>query len=144
VQQRDVIHAGWDQPKDATMQAFYQHYPQYAASGPITSGFHWKWYFAFQYLGDLAVAQLATDYHNTLLQQDQLTNQVGYLLPVVALQSFVYGKAETGVVAQLTHLNKIRLYHAQIREFYYPYLFAENPFMHKDFALIPTWPPKIP
>lgn len=52
LKQREEVHAGWDRPKDQTMKLFFALYPQYQNTSKTEEYFKWKWYYAFQELGD--------------------------------------------------------------------------------------------
>lgn len=139
VEQRDVIHAGWDKPKEQTMQQFFQYHPEWKDTAPITTGFHWKWYYAFHQLGDQSVQQKARAYHDALIQRQRMTEHLGLVLPVVGFQNHMHALARTDLNAQLNYLQGIRNYHQQLRRFYYPYIFNEVSFMTQDFNRIPQW-----
>lgn len=63
------------------MQAFFQHYPQYRGTKPVEGGFHWKWYYAFQHLGDLSVANQTNSYRAGLEARDAWTRRLAIILP---------------------------------------------------------------
>ena len=52
IAQRDGYHVKWDTDKRATIEKFYQHYPQFKKYGFPTGGFNWLWYYAMQQMGD--------------------------------------------------------------------------------------------
>ncbi|MBC2667808.1 DUF3526 domain-containing protein [Novosphingobium piscinae] len=142
--QREAVHGGWDKPKPATMAAFFRAEPAWRNTAPVRGGFHWKWYYAFQHLGDLSVAEPVRAYRAGLERRDALTRQVGYVLPPVGLQLALHRLARTDLQAQLAYQDRIRAYHAQLRRFYYGYLFTDRPFQAADFARAPRWPEPPP
>ena len=137
--QREAVHGGWDKPKAETMQAFSNHYPQYRGKKPVEGGFHWKWYYAFQQLGDLSVADQAKAYRSGLEARDKWTRRLAIVLPPLATQVTIHRLAETDLAAQLAYQDRIRTYHRQLREFYYPYIFDERPFGLEEFNTAPRW-----
>ncbi|TIX51672.1 DUF3526 domain-containing protein [Alteraurantiacibacter aquimixticola] len=137
--QRETVHAGWDKPKPETMAAFGELYQEWRDTPPIEGGFHWKWYYAFQHLGDVSVEDETLAYREGLEARDRWTRRVGYLLPPVALQHALHRRAETDLRAQLTYQDRIRDYHGRLREFYYPFIFNEQEFSRQDFARAPLW-----
>lgn len=139
LQQREKIHGGWDRPKEETMQAFFKVHPEWKDTKPVDGGFHWKWYFAFQHLGDLAAAPQATAYRAGLEARDQLASGTGFVLPAVGVQTVLHRIARTDLHAGLAYQDRIRAYHERLRRFYYPYLFNEIPFRHRDFDQTPKW-----
>jgi ABC-2 type transport system permease protein len=137
--QREKVHGGWDRPKDETMRAFFRTHPEWKDTAPIEGGFHWKWYYAFQQLGDEAVAPQANAYRDGLETRDRWTGRVGVLLPAVGLQTLIHRLARTDLSAQLAYQDRIRAYHTALRRFYYPYIFNDVAFRERDFALAPPW-----
>jgi ABC-2 type transport system permease protein len=137
--QREKIHGGWDRPKAETMQAFFKVHPEWKDTKPVEGGFHWKWYYAFQHLGDLAAGDQAKAYRAGLERRDSLTVRTGVLLPAVGVQTLLHRVAKTDMRAGLAYQDRIRIYHERLRRFYYPYLFNETPFREADFAKTPKW-----
>jgi ABC-2 type transport system permease protein len=139
LEQREKIHSGWDRPRDETMAAFFNIHPEWRDTKPVAGGFHWKWYYAFQLLGDLAAAPQANAYRAGLEDRSRWTGLTGYVLPAVGVQTVLHRIAETDLKAGLAYQDRIRSYHAQLRRFYYPYLFNETPFLPADFEKAPKW-----
>ena len=139
LEQREKIHGGWDRPKEETMQAFFKVHPEWRNTKPVEGGFHWKWYYAFQHLGDLAAAPQAKAYRAGLEARDQMTSRIGFVLPAVGLQVLLHRTAQTDLRAGLKYQDRIRAYHEGLRRFYYPYLFNDTPFREADFDKVPKW-----
>lgn len=137
--QREQVHAGWDRPKADTMAAFTRLYPEWADKASFEGGFHWKWYYAFQHLGDQAVAGQVAIYRRSLLARDAETRTLGWVLPAAGVQYVLHRQAQTDLKAQLDYQDDIRRFHQRLREFYYPYIFDERPFREADFARAPRW-----
>lgn len=137
--QREEVHAGWDRPKAATMAAFVRLYPEWTSKTDFEGGFHWKWYYAFQHLGDHAVAKQTAAYREALLARDNETRALGWMLPAVAVQYGLHRRAQTDLRAQLEYQDRIRRFHEAVRRFYYPYIFEDRPFREADFARAPRW-----
>jgi ABC-2 type transport system permease protein len=135
--QRETVNGAWDQPKSVTMDAFYATHPQWAHSGPVTAPFHWKWYYAFQQVGDQAAADLSRQYREAIAQRDALTAAVAWISPPVAALRSMQQLASTDVASSLRYEQCIRDYHAQIRGFFYPLLFEETAF---DSGLLQGFP----
>lgn len=137
--QREAVHAGWDKPKDASMQAFLRDHPEWKDKAAFEGGFHWKWYFAFHYLGDRSVADKVKAYRNGLEERDAWTRRTGFVLPSVGVQVAIHRLAQTDLGAQLAYQDRIRAFHDALRRFYYPYIFNETPFRTEDFEKAPRW-----
>jgi len=140
---REYVHAGWDRPRDQTMRDFLKVYPQHEPGSAIPPTFHWKWYFAFQHLGDLHVAAESRAYRAGIARRAEMASLAGWLLPPAGLAQAMSALAGTDVTAQLDYQMRIRAYHRRLREFYYDYLFSENPFGPEELARVPRYDPAI-
>ena len=140
---REHVHAGWDRPRDQTMRDFLKLYPRYASGAAIPPTFHWKWYFAFQHLGDRHVAQQSQAYREGIERRADLARLAGWLLPPAGLAQAMTQLAGTDVAAQLNYQMRIRAYHQRLREFYYDYLFSEKPFGPEELQRVPRFDPAI-
>ena len=126
--QRETVNGAWDLPKSDTMDKFYASHPEWSHSAPVDMPFHWKWYFAFQQVGDETAAPLSQAYRESIAQRDQLTGLVAWLSPPVATTRLMQGIAHTDVDSVLAYEQRIRDHHEQIRRYFYPMLFEEIPF----------------
>ncbi len=137
--QRQAVHGAWDLPPDATMKKFFSTHPEWQHTAPLPSGFHWKWYYAFQQLGDESVAPQVAAYREGLLARQSWTERLGWLLPGVGVQAALHRQANTDLQAQLAYQDRVADFHARLRAFYYPYLFNEVRFSGQDFAAQPRF-----
>ncbi|MFN3727698.1 MAG: ABC transporter permease [Allosphingosinicella sp.] len=140
--QRETVHAAWDQPKEATFERFFVNHPEWRGTPPVTTRFHWKWYFAFHQVGDEAVAPQLEEYRASLAARERWTERSGWLLPSVATQVLLHRLADTDLAAQLAYQDSISDLHRRVRYFYYPYLFEERPFTRADFEALPAYEPR--
>ncbi len=138
---REEVHAGWDKPKGETMARFVLVYPEYADRAAVPQTFSWKWYYAFQHLGDLHVAAQSSAYQRGIARRAELARAAGWLLPPAGVAQAMAAMAGTDVTAQLAYQQRIRTYHRRLREFYYGYLFNSKAFGAADLALVPRWRP---
>jgi ABC-2 type transport system permease protein len=140
--QREAIHGAWDRPKAGTMQAFFRTHPGWRDTAPVDeNGFHWKWYYAFQQVGDESVADQVAAYRAGLEAREAWTRRLGWVLPAVGTQVLLHRLANTDLAAQLAYQDRIREFHGRLRNFYYPYVFNDIPFREADFAKAPRWQP---
>lgn len=137
--QRQNVHGAWDQPRDATMHNFFKTHPEWKDTAALPVQFHWKWYYAFQQLGDESVAGEVSAYRSGLARRQHWTERLGWLLPGVAAQGALHGLARSDLPAQLRYPERIEAFHREVREFYYPYVFNERPFGPADFARRPRF-----
>lgn len=136
---RDAVHGAWDLPRQATLERFLALHPEWRDTAPMTAPFHWKWYFAFQHLGDVAVADLSRAYREGIEQRESAAQAIGWFMPPVALQNALHRVAETDLTAQLAYQDRVRAFHRDLRCFYYPFLFNDLPFGHAEFEAAPRF-----
>jgi ABC-2 type transport system permease protein len=142
--QRQWVHAGWDQPKEATFERFFRTHPEWRGTPPVVGRFHWKWYYAMQQAGDDAVAGEVAEYRDSLLARQAWTDRAGWLLPGVATQSLLHRLTDTDLHAQLSYQDQIAAFHKSLRLYFYPYLFQERRFTRADFDSMPAYAVRAP
>ena len=138
--QREAVNDAWDLPKAATMDRFFEVHPEWSDTPPINE-WHWKWYYAFQHVGDLTAADLSMAYRRSIAERDRLSGFVAYLSPAVAVQRALQRTANTDVGAALAYDQRIRDYHSSLRRFYYPLVFNEPAYDAADLAGAPAFDP---
>lgn len=141
--QREMVNRAWDVPREETMERFYASHPHWADSPPLPPEFHYKWYFAFHQVGDESVAEQVRAYRAGLEQRDHAARALSWVLPSVGVQALLTRLAETDLQAQLTYQDRIRAFHARLREFYYGYLFRDRPFRKADFDHAPRFEERL-
>ena len=137
--QRQAVHAAWDEAPGDTMQRFFQSHPQWRHTAPLPDHFHWKWYYAFQQLGDERVAAQVAAYREGLLARQRWTVRLGWLLPGVGAQGALHRLASTDLESQLAYQDAVAAFHDRLRAFYYRYLFDELKFGESDFSAQPRF-----
>lgn len=137
--QRGAVNHAWDIPREDTMRAFYANHPEWKDSPPLTDAFHYKWYLAFHQVGDESVAAKVAAYRDGIEARDAAAHRIGWLLPTVGVQSILARLANTDMQAQLAYQDRIRVFHKQLRKFYYGYLFTDKPFGKADFEKAPKF-----
>lgn len=126
--QREAVNDAWDLPKDATMAAFVARHPQWSAHAAVERPFEWKWYYAFQQVGDQETEALSAAYRSGRLERDRLAGWLALLVPPVQLERSLQALARTDVRSLMAYEAKARAFHAALRAFYYPRLFRNEPF----------------
>ncbi len=139
--QREAVNGAWDIPREDTMQRFYAKYPEWSQSAPLGTAFHYKWYLAFHQNGDDAVAPMSAAYREGIEERTAAANTLGWVLPPVGLQAALTRMAGTDMQAHLAYQDRIRAYHAQLRRFYYGFLFGDKPFREEDYGRAPEFTP---
>jgi ABC-2 type transport system permease protein len=126
--QREAVNDAWDLPKATTMTAFVERHPQWAAHTAVERPFEWKWYYAFQQVGDQKAQALSEAYTAGRLQRDRLAGWLSVIAPPVLLERSLQTLAGTDLRASLAYEARVRAFHASLREFYYPKLFRDERF----------------
>ncbi|QDH69893.1 ABC transporter permease [Marilutibacter alkalisoli] len=139
--QRQLVHAGWDEPKDVTFERFFNTHPEWRGTPPVTVRFHWKWYYAMHQAGDDAVVPQVAEYEASLRARQRWAERAGWLMPGIAVQVTMQRLANTDLEAQLRYREQIVAFHAALRRYFYPYLFNEVPFRTKDVDAMPGFTP---
>lgn len=137
--QRQAVHEGWDLPKYETFEKFFRTHPEWRGTPPVTTRFHWKWYYAMHQAGDDAVADQVAQYRSSMLARERWTANAGFVLPSVALQLVLHRMAQTDLRGQLDYQRRIEAFHGRLRAFYYPYIFEDRRFGPKEFASMPAY-----
>lgn len=136
---REAVHDAWDTDRNATLARFYRTHPEWSASEPVGIAFDWKWYFAFQHLGDEHVTDVSKDYRNRVALREERAGLIGWFLPPIAIQRSLHQLARTDINAQLAYQDRVRAFHARLRHYYYPYLFVPKPFTPEDYDKAPQF-----
>jgi ABC-2 type transport system permease protein len=137
LKQREEVHAGWDRPKEQTMSRFFTFYPQYRNTSKSEAQFKWKWYYAFQELGDRSVDSLYQVYTDKLKSRAGLAGSLSSLSAPATLQHILNAACGTDLSTQMAFTERARQYHEQLKAFYYPFLFEDQPFRNEDFKREP-------
>lgn len=124
--QREAVNDAWDLPKEATMDAFTEMYPQYKNNVSIQGSFEWKWYYAFQQVGDQQAAELSQAYQSAAQKKYELAGYVSLISPPLLLQRALTRLANTDAIAAHQYEQNIRAFHKQLRETYYPWMFTNT------------------
>ncbi len=140
---REEVHAGWDRPKADTMARFVAAYPRYADQAAVPETFSYKWYHAFQELGDLHVAAQSQAYRDGIAQRASIARTAGWAMPPAGIAQAMSDLAGTDVTAQLVYQQRIRSYHRRLSDFYFDYIFNEKPFAAADLEAVPKFDPAM-
>jgi ABC-2 type transport system permease protein len=134
LKQREVMHTGWDLPKEVSFERFFQTHPEWQDTPPVTERFHWKWYFAMHQVADDSVRQDVAAYRSQLQARDRFTAMAAILVPSIGLQRSFTGMAGTDLIDHLAYLESIERYHDTLRGYFYPKIFQPAPEHFDDAA----------
>lgn len=139
LQQRQLIHQAWDQPRQDVMQAFIQHHPEWRDYATVQGRFHWKWYYAMHELSDMGIAKELYAYQQSLNHRLQIQQSLAFVLPGLVWQQSLSALTQTELQTHLSYLQKVSEYHQELREFFYPYFFKDQAFKQADQYKIPQF-----
>jgi ABC-2 type transport system permease protein len=144
VRQRQESHAAWDKPRADTMEKFFALNPDWSGTPPVTGRFAWRWYYAMQQLGDESVAAESAAYRRHLRARQAAVTRLAWLLPTAYAQLALSARAGTDLDAHLAYLDRVRAFHATLRQRFYPLFFAEASVTPADYAGFPRYTPAAP
>ena len=145
--QREAVNSAWDKPVKETWRAFIATHPQWADYTTFDperdSSFNWKWYYAFQQVGDQTASDLSKAYQAATLQKDTIASYVALLSPSLLAQRLLSSAADTNVSAMVGYENDVRAFHKVLRKFYYYHLFKDPEFSQESFEALPQFTPNM-
>lgn len=137
--QREAVNDAWDLPKAVTMAAFVARHPEWVDHIQVSRAFEWKWYYAFQQVGDQAAEPLSAAYREGILARDRAASVAAFLSPPALVERYLQRLAGTDVEASLAYDSSVRAFHASLRQWYYPKLFRDEPFAPEALAGLPAY-----
>jgi ABC-2 type transport system permease protein len=137
--QREAVNDAWDLPKEVTMRAFVERHPQWAAFSEVERPFEWKWYYAFQQVGDQKTEALSAALWSGRLERERLAGWLAFVSPPVLLERSLQRLAGTDVRSAMAYEAKLRAFHAALRAFYYPKLFRDEAFHPAALTALPQF-----
>jgi len=132
IEQRDGYHKKWDSDRNKTMKDFYAHYPQFESYGmPDEEEFTWLWYYAMQQMGDDEAKEESKAMRTKLLQREQVSRNIAWLIPTMHVQLAFNNLAGTGSSSHMDFLDQTTAFHEQIRLYFYPKIFENAPVLEE-------------
>lgn len=132
--QREAVNDAWDIPKETTYTPFLERHPEWAdyTEWDGAKGFEWKWYYAFQQVGDQKAEELSQDYRESRQKRDELTSRLSLISPASLMQRRFEKLAKTDAKASFAYETRVRNFHKALREWHYPRLFKGMSFDAED------------
>lgn len=143
--QREAVNDAWDIPKEATYMPFLERHPEWVdyTGWNSADGFEWKWYYAFQQVGDQTAQPLSEAYRKGRARRDELAQWSSLISPATMLQQTMERLAGTDMRAAMAYEKSVRDFHANLRAWHYPKMFKSESF-DADWATqaVPVFVPK--
>lgn len=137
--QREAVNDAWDLPPSTTWIDFLATYPQYKNYTYKGSGFEWKWYYAFQQVGDQKASELSHAYRKATAQKDTLASRFALVSPPMLTQRLMTSIAGTDTRAAMRYEQNVRDYHQALRMFYYPLMFINPEYDREKMSELPQF-----
>ena len=127
--QREAVNDAWDLPREATYKPFLERHPEWAGDTAwAEDGFEWKWYYAFQQVGDQTAEPLSQVYRAGQARRDEIAKWSSLISPATFLQRTMERLADTDMLAAMAYEQNVRDFHANLRVWYYPKMFKAEDF----------------
>ena len=139
--QRETVNGAWDLPKDNTMKPFIERHPKWSDTAKIKRPFEWKWYYAFQQVGDQTVEPLSKALRLGVAKRDQAMSLVALVSPSLLTQRLISSATNTNMASFQRYDACVRKFHTSLREFHYPMLFGNTEYSQEHIAKLPTYAP---
>lgn len=141
--QREAVNDAWDIPHAETWNEFLKTHPQWANNTEMdTSSFEWKWYYAFQQVGDQKASELSQAYRDATEAKNALAGRFALISPPMLTQRLLASIAQTDTDAAIAYEQRIRDFHAELRQFYYPLLFNKTEYSRDKMTELPEFQPQ--
>lgn len=137
--QREAVNDAWDLPKERTMTPFLDRHPQWHDTPEIASPFEWKWYYAFQQVGDQTVESDSKDLRSGIARRDKAMSLISLGSPILLTQRLLSKAANTDINSFQHYDSCVRDFHLSLREFHYPMLFGDVEYSSETIAELPSF-----
>ena len=103
----------------------------------------WKWYYAFQQVGDQTAEPLSSAYRAGQAQRDAMAQWSSFISPTTLLQRTIESLAGTDMASAIDYDQRVRDFHAHLRKWHYPRLFLAEVFdVNQALQTLPKYQPK--
>ena len=126
--QREAVNDAWDLSREATYEPFLKQHPEWTdyTAWNNADGFEWKWYFAFQQVGDQKAEPLSLAYRAGQIRRDEFADWASLISPATLLQRVLERLADTDMQAAIAYEQSVRDFHRALRTWYYPRMFRSE------------------
>ncbi|MCI5048474.1 MAG: DUF3526 domain-containing protein [Aquisalinus sp.] len=139
--QREAVNDAWDLPREATLKPFYERHPEWANAEPVSEGFDWYWYYAFQQVGDQTVESMSEALRDGVAERDKAMAMIALTSPPLLVDRVMSQLAMTDIAAFQSYDQCVRDFHAALRAFHYPMLFGGKEYSAEAMKELPTFRP---
>ncbi|SNY95423.1 DUF3526 domain-containing protein [Flagellimonas pacifica] len=134
LEQRKGYHEKWDKPKEATMDKFFAHYPQYEKYPVPEDSFSWLWYYAMQQMGDDESLDSNREMKEKIALRQKESAAISLVIPTMHAQLTLNQVAHTDLGNNMQFLNNLDAFHENLRLYFYPKIFEGHPVENEDWS----------
>ncbi len=132
----DVIHAvralndkNWESPKSFVMDKFHAAYPKYDDGDTVNFQ---KWYYASSSMIDREANKLKAEMEAQIAERNSLLTKWEWLAPAAMVHERLSRMSETDRQSHLEFVEKVNIYHRDLKDIYYERIFAQAQFDFDD------------
>ncbi|MEM8487035.1 MAG: DUF3526 domain-containing protein [Bacteroidota bacterium] len=138
--QRETVNDAWDLPPEATMDRFVAEHPEWEGRTAVgAEGFEWKWYYAFQQVGDQEASPLTKALYAGIEDRDRQMGLVALFSPPLLIERWLTHTAQTDVTQHLHYMDCVRNFHSSLRHFHYEMMFGDEVFSQEKMKQLPQF-----
>ncbi|MEM8497150.1 MAG: DUF3526 domain-containing protein [Pseudomonadota bacterium] len=138
--QRETVNDAWDLPKIDTMDAFASRHPEWK-DVTIEKPFEWRWYYAFQQVGDQEAEPLSVALEDGMRERARWMSRIALLSPPLLVEQWLTKLAKTDTRQHMAYMRCVRDFHSSLREFHYPMMFGRQEFNEINMSKLPQFKP---
>lgn len=128
----NVIHAVralndkiWESPKSFVMKEFHAQHPEYNDGDTINFN---KWYYASTAVLDAEANKLKSAMESKISERNDMLSQWEWLAPAAMVHERLSRMSQTDRQSHLEFVEKVNIYHSELKDIYYERIFAEAQF----------------
>lgn len=134
LKQRKGYHEKWDMPKDATMDKFFAHYPQYKKHPVSEEDFSWLWYYGMQQMGDDESLESSRGMKEKILLRENASRAIANIIPTMHTQLTFNQIVQTDLRNHIQFLDNLGSFHEELRLYFYPKIFENHSVEKEDWS----------
>lgn len=119
----------WQSPKSFVFDQFYPEHPEYAQSD--TTDFN-KWYYAGFIILDNKANAMNAEFEEQIQKRNEILKKWEWLAPAAMIHEKLSKISDTDRNSHLDFFENVQEYHHELKEIYYPKIFASENFELED------------
>ncbi|PKV50145.1 ABC-2 type transport system permease protein [Aquimarina sp. MAR_2010_214] len=132
LKQRKGYHEKWDMPKEATMDKFFAHYPQYKKYPVPKDKFSWLWYYGMQQMSDDESLESSKTMKEKIKLREKVSQAISLVIPTMHAQLTFNQIAQSDLNNHILFLDHLDKYHEELRLYFYPKIFENYPVKNEN------------